>query len=90
MHMKGSCMAYVGISTWALHEPLSRRHGEKSMFLIILKRFSSFSTMQKHVQAFGCWSKYTTVNFSGMFNINSNQIAIVYIRKRVNFEFSMT
>ena len=41
--------------TWASHT-----HEEKSMFLIILKRFLSFLTMRTHAQACDCWPKYTT------------------------------
>ena len=41
--------------TWA-----SCTHDEKSLVLIILKRFQLFSTMQVNAQACVCWSKNTT------------------------------
>ena len=40
---------------WASHV-----HDEKGTFLLIFECFLSFSTMQTHVQACVCWSKYTT------------------------------
>ena len=47
---------YLHISlTWASHT-----HDEKSVFLIIFKRFCSFSTMGTHAQACICLLKYTT------------------------------
>ena len=66
---KGLPFIFVHIHTWA-----SPAHDEKSMFLIILEPFLSFSTMQTHAQAFICWSKYTTTYRTGVFErINLNR-----------------
>ena len=54
-----SLNSIVFTSTWPLHEPLVQMM--KKVCFWYFEAFLSFSTMQMHVQACVCWSKYTTI-----------------------------
>ena len=58
------------------------------MFLIILKGFFSFSTMQLCVQACICWSKYATLdNLCIMFKPNLMTFAILVMLENLSDQF---